>query len=128
MIWLVIGLILLIGGAEYFSLTRLPRFVDAECRLLTRTAEPGKPFKLQTVFRNHSWILVTMLGVTERIPPAAVLIRAGEASSDGTEDGKERGTENSTELDATGARLSYKTWLMPRQQLTKELPFTISRR
>ena len=128
MIWLVIGLILLIGGAEYFSLIRLPQFVDAECRLLTRTAEPGRPFRLRTVFRNHSWLPVTLLVVTERIPPAAVLMSPGADGSVREQTEEERTPDSRTELDATGARLSYKTWLMPRQQLTKELLFTISRR
>lgn len=117
MIWLVLSLILLVAAAEYWSLTKLPRYIDTESSLRQRTAEPGTPFTLRTVFRNHSRLPVTMLSVTESIPPAA----QPEIPESGN-------TGARLEKDVTGGRLSYKTWLLPRQQLVKDIRFSIPKR
>ncbi|MBR2531825.1 MAG: DUF58 domain-containing protein [Lachnospiraceae bacterium] len=110
MIWLVIGLAVLVGAAEYYSLTKLPGFLSAESRLLSRTAEPGTPFVLQTTLRNLSRVPASMIAVTERIPPQAIPQDPGP------------------EQEAGGTRLSWRTWLMPRQKLVKEIPFVIDSR
>ena len=110
MIWLVLSLIVLIGGAEYYSLNKIPGFLSVESRLLTKTTEPGALFILRTTVRNSSCFPLTLLRVTERIPPAA------------TPEDPELTTE------AGGARLSWQTWLMPHQQLVKEISFTIQAR
>ena len=117
MVWLVIGLIGLIAAAEYYSLTGLPRYISAKSRPSNRTSEPGVPFLLRTTLQNVSRLPATLLTVTERIPPAAH-----------NAEHEQNGKEARLELDATGSRLSYKTWLMPRQQLIKEIPMRIDTR
>ena len=49
MIWLVLSLIVLIGAAEYYSLHKLPGFLSAESRLLSKTTPKSPSYTHSTL-------------------------------------------------------------------------------